>query len=675
MPKTPDAPEEFLIPEDLSTLSDEELTELHQTAVGHFDSVFGDGKSLAPADVEALEILTSGIELLAGEVTTRQAASAERAAAAAELATRVHTEERTETVKDTTDDAEDEEETPEESEIPEPTAVAASGRKEIRVNLSTLNRRSPQPRPAPERQKTIRDVILASGEGTGFAPNEGLDWNDVGRIVDRRLGNYNHASYENAAARGQQLRQQYSVALIKNQHDPELTIGSSDPMLVDSILKRAKDEHRLPGGSLVASGGWCAPSEILYDLCELESNDGLVSLPEIGVSRGGIQVTPGPDFAALYAGSGFIYTAAQDISGTYAVGADRVGTGSAGDKPCYTVPCPSFTDYRLNTAGVCLNAGLLQQRGYPEVIARTVRGALVAHNHRVSGQVIAAMVTGSTAVSAVTATAGTAAPLLKAIDLQAEHYKYTNRLARNTTLEAVFPYWLRGAIRSDLALRTGVDMLAVTDAQITTWFAERGISAQYVYDWQPLTGAAGSFTEWPSTAIFLLYAAGTWVKGTSDVITVDTLYDSANLGKNNYTALFTEEGWLVAKTCSDSRVITVPVCGNGATGAPINLTCQGAPALGADITPPVPGTVVVTSITSTGWTATITGASDATGAGLDPLPYRLSTDNGVTWTAWQAAAAFTVTGKTTATTYINKGQVRDASGNVATTAPVSTLTS
>ena len=581
---------DFIIPESLDALSDEDLAELHATAVGHFDSLYGDGKNLAPADVDALGVLTEGIESLLSELTTRQSAADERAAAAAELATRVHHEERTETIEDVDDDAE--EETPEEDTIPEPVAVAASGRKEIRVNLSSLRSRqnAQLPPPATDRKKTIKDVLLASGEGTGFPANAGLDWNDVGRIVDRRLGNYNAASYEQAARAGRELRQQFSVAQIRREMDPDLTIGSGDSSHVESVLQRAKNEHRLPGGSLVASGGWCAPSEILYDLAELESNDGLVSLPEIGISRGGIQVTPGPTFATIYAGSGFVYTEAYDIAGTYAVsGADNVGSGSGGSKPCYTVPCPSFTDYRLHTAGVCISAGLLQQRGYPEVIARTVRGAVVAHNHRVSGQVVAAMVTGSTAVTMTAATIGTTAPLLKAIELQVEHYRYVNRLSRNTTLEAVFPFWVRGAIRSDLALRTGVDMLAVTDAQIADWFALRGIAAQYVYDWQPITGAAGSFVTWPANVIFLLYAAGTWVKGVSDVISIDTLYDSTLLGANNYTALFTEEGWLVAPTFGDSRAVTVPVCGTGGTGGPVTLTCTGVAAAGTDVTQPVPG--------------------------------------------------------------------------------------
>src|SRR3546814_6343740 len=89
-------------------------------------------------------------------------------------------------------------------------------------------------------------------------------------------------------------------------------------------------------------------------------------------------------------------------------------------------------------------------------------------------------------------------------------------------------------------------MLSVTNAQINAWFTQRGISAQFVYDWQDIgTTAASGFLSWPNTVDFLLYPAGTWVKGAADVITLDTIYDSVGLGQNNYTALFTEEGYLI----------------------------------------------------------------------------------------------------------------------------------
>jgi hypothetical protein len=172
---------------------------------------------------------------------------------------------------------------------------------------------------------------------------------------------------------------------------------------------------------------------------------------------------------------------------------------------------------------------------------------------------------------------GATAPILSAIELQVEHYRYTHRLSRTRTLEAIFPFWVRGAIRSDLSRRLGVDLINVTDATIASWFSLRGISPQFVYDWQALDGtAAGTFVAWPTVVKFVLYVAGTWVKGSSDVITLDTIYDSVNLGQNDFTALFTEEGWFVAKRGFDSRVITVNIEADGATAAGVNIDHDGS---------------------------------------------------------------------------------------------------
>src|SRR6201999_3179532 len=97
---------------------------------------------------------------------------------------------------------------------------------------------------------------------------------------------------------------------------------------IKALLDKAADESLLPGGSLLASGGWCSPSETLYDFATpLYSLDGILSIPGINVSRGGIKFTVGPDFSDLFSGAGFIHTEANDIAGD--------------SKACFTVPCPS----------------------------------------------------------------------------------------------------------------------------------------------------------------------------------------------------------------------------------------------------------------------------------------------------------------------------------------------
>src|SRR3546814_7115141 len=100
------------------------------------------------------------------------------------------------------------------------------------------------------------------------------------------------------------------------------------------------------------------------------------------------------------------------------------------------------------------------------IIARVLRGALIGHDHRLNANVIEKMVLGSTAIVMPSPQVGATAPLLTAIELQVEHLRTVNRMSRTATLEAVFPMWTHGVIRSDLSRRLGVDMLSVTNAQI-----------------------------------------------------------------------------------------------------------------------------------------------------------------------------------------------------------------
>ena len=581
-PPVEESEDDLVIPEDLTALSDEDLNALHEQAVAAFDGVYGEGSDLSEEDLATLSGLTEGIEAISAEQATREQARAERAEQAAELAARAHPQSEQSDEEEVSDDtpevtAETETETegepaPAEAEAeaqPEPIAAAASPRREIRVPRSTgYARHTPSPRPAHEAQG-IRDVLLASGEGTGFAAGQGLTWDDAASIVERRLNQYNHGQYEAARKAGRHLRQQFSVLSLRKPVPEDMVING--PGDVEEVMKRAMDESRLPGGSLTAAGGWCAPSETVYDLTEIETRDGLFSLPEIQINRGGINRTLGPDFADLYTlyDGGFHYTEAEDEAGDY----DGIGGGS---KPCITIPCPSFEEFRLDTDGLCINAGLLQQKGYPESIARTIRGVMVAHDHAMAGRILTDMETGSTAVTMTADQVGTTAPLLDAIEMQVEHYRTVTRIARASTLEAVFPFWVRGAVRSDLARRNGVDnMLSVSDAQIAGWFRDRGVNAQFVYNWDDLSGTAAQMVQWPTTVKFLLYAAGTWVRGGGDVITLDTLYDSVLLGTNDYTALFTEEGYVVIPMLHDSRVVTVPVSSTGMTGMPVHIAADG----------------------------------------------------------------------------------------------------
>lgn len=92
-----------------------------------------------------------------------------------------------------------------------------------------------------------------------------------------------------------------------------------------------------------------------------------------------------------------------------------------------------------------------------------------------------------------------------------------------------------------------------------------------------------------------------------------------------------------------------------------------------DITPPTAGSMAVTDITGTGFTATITGASDV--GGLNAAPYAFSTDNGATWTAYQASNVYVADTLAPSTTYQVTWRVRDAVGLVTNGTPQAVTTS
>ena len=69
-----------------------------------------------------------------------------------------------------------------------------------------------------------------------------------------------------------------------------------------------------------------------------------------------------------------------------------------------------------------------------------------------------------------------------------------------------------------------------------------------------------------------MYPAGTFVKGTASVITLNTVYDAASLATNTYTGLFTEQGFLVANRKFGADLLTLPVCNAGRRGA-LDVKC------------------------------------------------------------------------------------------------------
>jgi hypothetical protein len=408
--------------------------------------------------------------------------------------------------------------------------------------------------------------------------NMGHEYTGLKQVADAARQAFN--LFPRDGAQGQFVRT--PVMLLERNKPAELQVNdrdSEEKML--SVLDYAGSEARLEGNSLVAAAGWCAPSQIDYALFELETSAGLLDLPEIQINRGGLQFTPGPDFSSIFAGAGYWHQTEAQVQ-------------AATSKPTMVIPCPSFTEKRLEVEGVAITGAFLQDRGYPEMVDRFVRGALVAHTRKMNIFKINQIIAGSTLFDYTNvANLPVTDPmfkdmtvlsnLLNVIGTQVWDYRYKYRMDPDATLECILPYWLIEAVRADVQRRMGLDIdeaFNVATSMINGWFAARGVRVQWIYDWQDsynstntsIVGQTAGIYVLPQVVEAVLYAAGTWVAGVSPVVRLDTVYDSTNLALNQYAALFSEEGILVAKRGFESRRIKTRIISSGATGATRDMT-------------------------------------------------------------------------------------------------------
>lgn len=321
-------------------------------------------------------------------------------------------------------------------------------------------------------------------------------------------------------------------------------------------------------GSLTAAGGWCAPSEQLYDFCEVPLATDLLALPEITIRRGGVRWPIEPDLSSIFESFEFFFTEPE------------LEAVPAPIKTCVEIPCPDeFNEIRLAAVGYCVEAGILQTQGWPELIEWFMRSITQEHFRALSRRTILNMVSGSTPISLTTGALGVSAAssVLNTLELMAINLRLNKGYARGYPIEIVTPNWLHALIRADFAQQQGLDIKSVTDAQIDGWLSARNIRPQFVADWQTreagMPGNLGTL-QWPGSVSVLMYPAGTWFRSLSNVIEFGVQYPRELLQINRYSRFFTEDAYAVAKRCDESLVVTIPTCVNGGYGGPITVTCN-----------------------------------------------------------------------------------------------------
>lgn len=592
------------IPGDLSALSDDDINGFLETATSEFDQLTGDEAIDAEGLARASE-LADAIEAAKGEVTTREAVVAQRAADRDALISRVHAEPG--------DDTENDDATPvdgAEGAPAEPALVAGGGRRRVpvedvlkssnrlNVRLSDAAKRQPAGNTPSITQPFDASVLVASADIPGFT--QGGEIPDMMKLTDAYQQRAKSMPIGRELAGGRPIQDWYLNAATGREefglvgHDGDWRAARRVPIAqLQRSFKHTLDLNATPRQAwdvmqeaanpqaLVAAGGWCSPSEIRYDFYNIVEMDGAVDLPTTGINRGGMRWPTSPAFGDLASSTGlWHWTETQDI-------AAATGTAQSGSKTCARVPCATFNEARLEGEGICITAGNLTTDAWPEQIANFLRLVNAAHFHRINSFFIAQLIANSTAVTLTQTNSSPITDILAGVEHQAWDMRTKFAMSDNAVLEVVLPSWVMGLLRADISRRSGMasadNSFAISNAMIAAWFTERNIRLQLVQDFD--VRAANQFGQasatalqgsWPTTVRFLIYPAGTWLRGNGLNLDLGIIRDSTLNATNDYTAAWSEEFFLLAKIGHESRVVTLGTTGSVPTGTTaIGLTAAG----------------------------------------------------------------------------------------------------
>lgn len=384
------------------------------------------------------------------------------------------------------------------------------------------------------------------------------------------------------------------VATLQRHVPDHLMVG--DGMNDWQKVEAACNERLLPGGSLTAAlaarrrrltastpiepgpdvtgfgYAWCSPMQIIEELCPQQATlDGLLDIPTITTTKGGVMWPFTPDYSQLY--QSFCFNQ-EDM--------DDEGF----QKPCIEAPCPDGWDQCvLGACSVCVIDNILASRVDDAQVERALAEILVYYQHDLNAKKIkkieddiAAAAGGHTDVSG--ADLGSHGPgmfesILSFLALQAEHLRTQRKLALNTTFEALLPYWARPFLLTDLSKKGAIQgRWDLTEDDVDRWLASRGVRVQYVRDWQdastdPNAPIGGSTVplKWPDSLKIIMYQAGAFVGIQGPSVRLDLIYDRELLAANKRVRAFIEDMWCVKRRCGAAVSFTFNgLCAAGDSG-------------------------------------------------------------------------------------------------------------
>ena len=314
------------LPEDITSLSDDELAEL-RTRLLDLEQKIYDADEETVGDASNAEVMAAYEQVVEAirSLNTEQAKRGEEQQAVADKMTELRGDIRDddepaaepEPEEDAVAEEEAEEVEGEVVEEPEPAIVASS-----RPFRSRKVVRDEQPEP----DDNAGLSLVAASDVPGFSSGMPITALDLAQaLIDKRRAFV-------SAPEG--YREQVVVASSQSHYPEDRWIGDEDPLGDSKIRKAVGSPGNIKIDSLVAAGGICAPTDVRYAWDVLGSTSTPVwdSLPKFGAARGGVRFPVIPTIANITTATTTV-TAAQDAAG-----------GTSAVKGCQAVTCPSFSE-------------------------------------------------------------------------------------------------------------------------------------------------------------------------------------------------------------------------------------------------------------------------------------------------------------------------------------------
>ncbi len=563
------------LPEDLSALTDEELSTLleeHRVAADKIEAEDAeytagyDGPGIIAELSRGNEQVEQLLSLQAERVEAHERYQAEKAA----LAARIRGDEPVEepVVEEPAALAVEETEPEIEAVVEEPATVVAA----VEPPRPSVYRRTPSP------SQPIRVIeephpvaaLVASASARGVQPGTVLaDRMALAQVISKTalaLGR------PHKSQNGGEERTLVASARIPYPEDRTLKAGDHDGNLA-KIQGVGSPWLGQPGlDVLTASGGLCAPLTPFYTQPNLSTAARPVrdSLPNFMADRGGISVpTPGT-IADITTAISLITEEEDALGGTYAT------------KSCQDFSCPTWTDVAVTVIAHCREYGNLNAMAWPEGIAFQNDLTMAAHARVSDGYLLTRI--GSLSVAKTwdqsAESYGALSGLIQALlQERAATISYL-RMPPGTRFRALLPFWVAEALAVD-TVNTQFDRFELPQDAISrllgrynidvTWYLDTADGAGQVYS----SSSAGAIVDFLDPVGYL-FPEGTFLHVDSGDLELGIVRDST-LNSTNDFQVFGETFENVARIGPEQaakKITFSNFCPSGAVAAPKTaITC------------------------------------------------------------------------------------------------------